>query len=704
MAADAQLTQRLMSTFLVELEEHARALERDLLLLERGEEETGPIYVSLFRSAHSLKGAARVTGLPLIETTCHRLEEILQALQESRSVADGPLFQLLLSTADALSATGRLLAEKPDAAGGPLAKLLPKLAAAGTALPPATRVRQEPIPPPPLPKPAAKPLDATLRVQAGKLDALLAQDGELLVARRRGAFHVEAIEKLIQGARDAQREGREAQGLRDITRELQGFASQLAENTKALDLAAGKLSDEIRRVRMLPFAQACEGLDRLVRDLTASGDKEISLAVSGGDIGVDRSVLEGLRDPLLHLVRNAVDHGVEPKLERRKAGKPAAGSISISASLNGPQIIVKVRDDGRGIDTDAVHAAARKRGLAPATAAGHEHDVIFEPGFTTRASASTISGRGVGLDVVKSQIEVMRGAITVTTEHGGGAEFTLVLPLTLTSIRGLLIGCGGQTFALDSTMVRGLRRVASGDVRVVAGRPVLVGEGDPLPLVSLGDLLGLNAAAPREGEPMQVVLLGLDVPQVAIVVEALYDEDDLTVRNLGPRFGRIANFSGGTILPDGRVVLILHAGDLMATTLKGNQPSRFAQGEKPRESKKRLVIAEDSMTIRTLVKAILENAGYEVEAAEDGAQALRLVEAKGADLVVSDIEMPKMDGFALTEAIRGSERHGDIPVILLTALESDSDKARGLSAGANAYLVKSGFDQRELLAAIRQMV
>ena len=239
-----------------------------------------------------------------------------------------------------------------------------------------------------------------------------------------------------------------------------------------------------------------KGLDRLVRDLTASGDKEISLLVSGGDIGVDRSVLEGLRDPLLHLVRNAVDHGIEAKSERGKAGKPTAGSIAISASLNGPQIIVKVRDDGRGIDTDAVIAAAQKRGLAPARTAGHEHDVIFEPGFTTLASASTISGRGVGLDVVKSQIEAMRGATTVATEPAGGTEFTLVLPLTLTSIRGLLIGCGGQTFALDSTVVRGLRHVASGDVRVVAGRPVLVGEGDPLPLVSLGDLLGLDAAPP----------------------------------------------------------------------------------------------------------------------------------------------------------------------------------------------------------------
>jgi two-component system chemotaxis sensor kinase CheA len=705
MAADAQLTQRLMSTFLVELEEHARAMERDLLLLERGDEETGPIYVSLFRSAHSLKGAARVTGLHVIETACHRVEEILQALQEGRSVADGPLFQLLLSTADALSATGRLLAEKSDAAGSPLVKLLPKLAAVGSAQSSAARVHAEPAPPAVLsPKSAAKPLDATLRIQAGKLDALLAQDGELLVARRRGAIHIETVEKLLQGARDAQREGRETQGLREITRELQGFAVQLAEDTKTLDLAAGKLSDEIRRVRMLPFTQACEGLDRLIRDLTASGDKEISLVVSGGDIGVDRSVLEGLRDPLLHLVRNAVDHGVEAKSERSKVRKPPAGSITISASLNGPQIIVKVRDDGRGIDTDAVNTAARKRGLVPSSIAGREHDIIFEAGFTTLASASSISGRGVGLDVVKSQIEAMRGAITVATDPANGTEFTLVLPLTLTSIRGLLIGCGGQTFALDSTTVRGLRRVVSGDVRVVAGRPVLVGEGDPLPLASLADLLGLDAAPPPDGEPMRVVLLGLDAPQVAIIVDALYDEDDLTVRNLGPRFGRIANFSGGTILPDGRVVLILHAGDLVAAALNGNKPSRFTQGEKPRASKKRLVIAEDSMTTRTLVKAILENAGYEVEAAEDGAQAWRLVEARGADLVVSDIEMPKMDGFALTEAIRGSARYSDIPVILLTALETDRDKARGLSAGANAYLLKSGFDQRELLAAIRQMV
>jgi two-component system chemotaxis sensor kinase CheA len=705
MATDAHLTQRLMSTFVVELEEHARAMERDLLRLERGEEQPGPLYISLFRSAHSLKGAARVTGLHAIETVCHHLEEVLQTLQEGRRVADTGLFQLLLSTADALSATGRLLAEKADTGAGPLVRLLPKLAAAADGpLPKAVGPREAPAPSETPSQPPAKPQDATLRVEARKLDALLAQDGELLVVRRRGALHVGALEKLLQGARDAQREGREAQGLRDISRELQGFIGRLAEDTKMLDATAGKLSDEIRQVRMLPFAQACEGLDRLLRDLTANGEKEVGLTVFGRDIGVDRSILEGLRDPLLHLVRNAVDHGIEAKAVRRAAGKPPAGSITISASLSGPQVIVKVRDDGGGIDTDAVHAAAQERGLAPAHGAGHQHDVIFEPGFTTLASASVISGRGVGLDVVKSQIAAMRGAISVVSERGNGTEFTLMLPLTLTSVRGLLIGCGEQIFALDSTMVRGLRRVSTKDVRVVAGRSVLTGEGEPLPLVSLAGLLGLDVPPPRDDEAMQVVLLGMDAPQVAIIVSALYDEDDLTVRNLGARFGRMQNFSGGTILPNGRVALILHAGDLVTTALEGKTVSFFAQDEKPQAARKRLVIAEDSMTTRTLVKAILENSGYEVDAAEDGAQAWRLIEAKGADLVVSDIEMPNMDGFALTEAIRGSARHGETPVILLTALENDRDKARGLSAGANAYLLKSGFDQRELLTAIRQMV
>lgn len=704
MVSGAPLTQRLMSTFLVELEEHVRAIERDVLALERGEGNPAQIHTSLFRSAHSLKGAARVIGLDAIETVCHRFEEIVQALREGRRMADPGLFQLLLSVADALSATGRLLSEQRENPNRPLLPLLSRLAAATDVPVTANEIRDEPAQLATMVMPVAKPQDATLRVAAGKLDALLAQDGEVLVARRRAASHSQMLERLLRRARDAQREGRANVGLREIVRELQGLTTELTEDTRALDQAAEKLSEEIRQVRMLPFSQACDGLDRLVRDLTAGGDKDVSLVISGGEIGVDRSILEGLRDPLLHLVRNAVDHGVEPKHVRKAAGKHATGRVLVAASLSGPQIIVKVRDDGRGVDTSAVNAQVLKRGLAPSKTPGHEHDVIFEPGFTTQTSVSRISGRGVGLDVVKSQIEEMRGAISVTNEPGHGVEFTIVLPLTLTSIRGLLVGCSGQIFALDSTMVRGLRRVPHDNVRFVEGRSVLVGEGDPLPLAPLSGLLGLPPTPPREGEPMQVVLLGVGSAEAAIAVDLLYDEDDLTVRNLGHRFGRLANISGGTILPDGRVALILHASDLIEGALEGKTVSHVAAAKPVAETRKRLVIAEDSMTTRTLIKAILENAGYEVDAAADGAQAWRLVEQKGADLVVADVEMPEMNGFELTQAIRSSVEHGDVPVILLTALETDRDKARGLSAGANAYLLKSAFDQRELLAAIREMV
>ena len=701
MGAGAQLSERLVSTFLVELEEHARAMERDVMALERADGAPAQIYTSLFRSAHSLKGAARVIGLDAIETACHRFEEIVEALRDGRLSADAGLCQLLLSAADALSASGRLLAEKREGYGAPLLKLLPKLATAVEIAP--APVREEPAQLATMAMPAPKPQDATLRVTAAKLDALLAQDGELLVVRRRAAGHAETVERLLQRVRDAQRENRGAAGLREIERELNGFSVQVASDAKALDDAAGKLSDEIRQVRMLPFAQACEGLDRVVRDLCSGGDKAVSFIVSGSDIGIDRSILQGLRDPLLHLVRNAVDHGIEPRHVRSAAGKNPTGRVSVSASLSGPQVIVKVRDDGRGIDMDAVNAQAQKRGLLPSSP-GHEHDVLFAPGFSTLSSVSTISGRGIGLDVVRSQIEEMRGAISLVSEPGRGVEFTLALPLTLTSIRGLLIGCGEQIFALDSTMVRGLRRVSPENVRVVEGRSVLVGEGKPLPLAQLSALLGLAAPPPRDGEQMRVVLLGAGVAQAAIAVDALYDEDDLTVRNLGHRFGRLANISGGTILPDGRVSLILHAGDLIAGALEGKAHPPATLAKPVSEAKKRLVIAEDSMTTRTLIKAILENAGYEVEAAADGAQAWRLVETNGADLVVADVEMPYMNGFELTETIRASARHSDTPVILLTALETDRDKTRGLSAGANAYLLKSGFDQRDLLAAIREMI
>jgi two-component system chemotaxis sensor kinase CheA len=744
-----QLIQKLTATFLVELRDHVRNVERDLLALERGGDAKAQaeLYSSLFRTAHSLKGASRAVGAGLVETACHRLEEIVQAFRDGVLAPDKEVIQLFLATADAIGEAGERIGARQDLSGSALAALLPRLSSATDREPPAKRTSAsppKPIPlpePPPVPElppvPVPRPSGAhVVRLPAAKLDALLAQNEQLLVARRRSDAHDDMaanlqdivrtwqqnwaemdrhVARAFAGARPSEggHEGELRQAtqilsrhrgdLRRFDRAMQKFVSQTAADRRQIDQTAAELGGEIRHVRMLPFADACEGLDRVVRDLTAGSGKRARLTVIGSDTAIDRSLLEGLRDPLIQMVRNAVHHGIEPETARREAGKPPDGQITITATLRGTQIVVTVADDGKGIDTAAVAAEAQRRNLDGNGA--NPLDAIFHPGFSTTASVTTVSGRGFGLDIVKTKVEAMRGSVEVASETGRFTRFKLTLPLTLTTIRALLVRAGGQVFALDSMFIAKLLRVAPGDVRVVEGRSMVVGGKAPVALASLASLLGLPETPHRgDGRKLAVIVLAVGEREAAISVDELLGEQELLVRSLSARLKHLENVAGGTVLPSGRIALILHSGDLMRGVLAGAPRSAAPKPTERSKPRRRLVIADDSMTTRTLMKTILEGAGYDVFAAADGSDAWHLLQDSGADLVVTDVEMPIMDGFALTETIRNSARFHDLPVVLMTALETDEDKARGLRAGATAYLTKSTFDQRDLLATIQQIL
>jgi len=478
-----------------------------------------------------------------------------------------------------------------------------------------------------------------------------------------------------------------------------------------LDQVARQLDAEVRRVRMLPFAEACQGLERAVRDLAQAGGKQVELVVEGGRVELDRSVLEGLKDPLNHLVRNAVDHGIEPPERRRAAGKLPAGRVTVAAELRGSQVEVVVADDGAGLDLDAVRAVARQRGLADLPDGRDLAHLIFLPGFSTAPIITDVSGRGVGLDVVKQRVEQLHGTIELSSETGRGTRFTLAVPLTLTTIRAVLVVAGGQAFAFPTTNVRKLILVDLDDVRRAGGREVLVteGEGAPLLVAALAEALGLAVpklvGAPAPGRrPALVVAAG--ERRMAFVVDELMTEQEVMVKGLGARIRRVRNVSGGTILPSGRVALVLNVAQLVRSAL-GRAPGATLAPAAPAAvpaAAKRLLVVDDSITTRTLEKSLLEAAGYQVATAVDGADAWRLLQEQGADLVLSDVEMPGMDGLELTEAIRASPRFADLPVVLLTARASAHDKARGVAVGADAYLVKDEFDQKAMLETVAQLL
>jgi two-component system, chemotaxis family, sensor kinase CheA len=767
-----QLIERLMVTFLGELGDHVRALNEELLALEKEPEGPGRTerFKVLFRAAHSLKGAARSVGVGLVEDACHRLETILAAARDGPTPLGPDLFALLFATADALEEVGMRLREQQDLSDSPLAALLPRLEqAAGGRVPAPSPPRvpaPDPVPPPlvaetppaerpdapkfaPCPSSAVGPAPlrsvmppeserslsgaAFVRVPAEKLDAMLTRSGELLVARRRVESRIEELaalrdewSSLIKPLKKfLPREGNGGPGAAPparATRSLARFGDQLdrleegferltlalASDRRQLARAAGLLDEEVRRIRMLPFAEACQGLERIVRDIAQAEKKQVDLVVEGNSVELDRSVLEGLKDPLVHLVRNAVDHGIEPPDARRAAGKPPAGRVTVTAALRGAQVEVVVADDGKGLDLDALRRQARQRGFTDPSDERNLCDLIFLPGFSTAPIVTNISGRGVGLDVVRSRLEVLHGTVEVTSEVGYGSRFRLAVPLTLTTLRALQFRAGGQTFALSSANVQRLVRIDPSDLRMVEGREMLATGGPLLPIASLAEVLGLPA---QEQAGTDGKMLGLIVAvgdrRMAFVVDDLLIEQEIIVKSLGNRIRRVRNVSGATILPTGRIALVLNAASLVRHAL--SRASGMSAARRPAEAaaaptRRRLLVVDDSVTTRTLEKSILEAAGYEVATAVDGEAGWRLLQDQGADLLISDIEMPRMDGFMLTEAVRASSRFADLPVILFSAWASERDRARGAEVGADAYIIKGAFDQKELLDTIAQLL
>jgi two-component system chemotaxis sensor kinase CheA len=793
-----ELAKRLMATFLEELHEHTGALSDHLLALEKGPggPERSELLKSLFRSAHSLKGAARAVGVGLVEQVCHRLEDVLADVRDGRRTLTPELVSLFLEAADAIEEAGMRLREEQRLTDSPLSAFVAKLdrlaGAEPAGAPRAGETETKPVPASLLARaeaaPAtAKPLvasqpaadlaplvaeppeaagpgpaasrgeaaegprpekvlaggsrtGATVRVASEKLDSLLAQSGELLVARRRVELRGAGVEGLREWVTAWRAEWRRAEKpllkslggeradgssrpaarlprrvtaaveetgrrLKQLEKELDQLATGVALDGRVLRTACDALDEEIYQVRMLPFAEACGGLERAVRDLARATGKDVALVLRGADVSVDRSVLEGLKDPLLHLVRNAVDHGVERPDQRQAAGKPARATVTVSAALRGDRVEVVVADDGRGFDVDRIRAKLRVKGIPVSEDDREVARLAFLPGISTAAMVTDVSGRGVGLDVVQDRIESLHGSVDVSFQAGAGTSFALTVPLTLTTIRCVLVTAGGPTYAVATTSVAQFLRFRRGDVRSVAGREVLLLGESPIPVASLAETLGRPRPAAVPDDKTSAVILAAGEQKVAFVVDQFLTEQEVLVKSLGARLRRMRHVTGATLLPTGQVALVLNAASVIRTALGQTTRRLAADADQPaRQERWRLLVVEDSLTTRTLMKSILEAAGYEISVAVDGQQAWRLLAEQPVDLVVTDVEMPRMDGFQLTAAIRGSKPLADLPVVLVTSRGSDADKRRGIEVGANAYLVKSGFDQENLLRTIKQLL
>lgn len=503
--------------------------------------------------------------------------------------------------------------------------------------------------------------------------------------------------------------------LREMNALMNALAREYANDTLHMSLVIDALEQEIKRVRMLPLTTITGTFGRMVRDLAQTRNKEAMLEIIGGEVELDKRVLEQIKDPLIHLLRNAVDHGLEQPEQRAALGKSRTGLITLKAEQLGKEVVLTVADDGVGLDLEEIRQAMIRRGQSVAAALNKDDlvELIFSSGVSTSPIITDVSGRGVGLDVVRRNMEALRGRIDVDWTPGGGTRFILTLPLTLTSSRSLLVKAADELFAIPHNSIERIVQIEPQQISSLEGHDSIRYNGRSITLAHLGDVLELPRATKLEpvGRLIALVLVAAE-RRVAFVVDELAGEQEVVIKGLGKQLSRVGGIAGATLLGSGAVVLILNVADVIKLAMRGPSSRRLtaeaaneATTAETRRARKRILVVDDSITTRTLEKNILEAAGYMVQLATDGLEALNAIRSNDLpDLIVSDIAMPRLDGFDLTRQIKSEARTARTPIILVTSLDSSADKARGIEAGADAYIIKSNFDQNNLLETIEQLI
>jgi two-component system sensor histidine kinase and response regulator WspE len=537
-----------------------------------------------------------------------------------------------------------------------------------------------------------------LKQQHDHLAAVLDGLKEVLAAGGRE----DRLATLVDEARRQSAVGREVLGER--IRDFQDHAA-LAEDLNT------RLYREVITSRMRPFGDGAGGFPRLVRDMARRLDKPVRLEILGQETPVDRDILDRLEAPLTHLVRNAVDHGIDPPGERVAAGKAETGLVRIEASHRAGTLVITVSDDGGGIDVERLRAKVVERGLTTADLARAMSEAellefLFLPGFSTAGQVSEYSGRGVGLDVVQTTVRQVGGSVRISTQAGRGTRFHLQLPLTLSVLRAVLVDIAGEPYAFPHNRIDRLIRVPLADVRSLEQRQFVTVDGQNVGLVLAAQLLDLplNTAAADE---LAVVLLSDQTGTYGLIVERFQGEQDLVVRPLDPRLGKVPNLSAGAVLDDGSPVLIVDVEDLIRSMdrfIQGNTLRRSDRAGGAAAPPRRVLVVDDSITVRELERQLLRNHGYDVTVAVDGQEGWHTVRTEPFDLVISDIDMPRMNGLELVQAIRADPALRDLPVIVVSYKEQEEDRLRGLEVGANAYLTKSSFHDHTFLQAVTDLI
>ena len=738
---------RFLDTFVAEARERLDRFEQGIIALEASPSDEHVIR-ELLREAHTIKGSARMVGLERVDLLAHRTESVLGAVRDQLRAVDGQVIDCLLAATDGLRTLVDEAAGDKPAGSCDLDQLVAQLAhlleasPAREEAPRAGRARpaaKQPAAKRKEPEPARRQGEPMVRVNLRKLEQLSNLTLDLSTHREQEKDLVSHLSQYLAELRRAERtlhylSGRMANlcqalhqvspacfeeagevrravelvlaELRSVT-ERAGTSLQGRANLRRRDLMlAEELRNLVAELHLVPISTIFDAFPRAVRDIGAECGKDVQLRIEGGDTQLDKKIVEELGEPLLHLVWNAIGHGIEATQERLQAGKPPRGTICLEAQPVGDRIQVRVSDDGAGLDLAALRTKAVERGLVSADEAlllpeQQVRNLIFSPGLSTARMITDVAGRGVGMDIVESTVRRLNGTISMESEPGWGTTFIMDLPLTVVVMNVLLVQVSDGVFAVPTSFVRHVAGIRAEQLELTQGGRVLRLEETPVTVVELGDLIGLPSVG-WNGRSRPVLVAGTRGEAVGFAVDEVLDEDRVVVKSLASCPVRLRLVMAATIGPAGRVVPILDVAGLVEASRTPVVPPAGKPAAPSRV--RRVLVVDDSAVTGDLERNILEGAGYQVQVANDGMEALLMLSREPFDLVVSDVEMPRLDGFALLERLRADPQTKAVPVVMVTSRHRAEDKQRGLDLGADAYLLKATFDQSHLLDTVQRLI
>jgi two-component system chemotaxis sensor kinase CheA len=772
---DPEFLKRLQEAFIEEANEQVQVIRSCLMLLERDDSDKAHSVESLLRTFHSLKGSSRAVNMRAVEASCQSIENTLVAYKGDEGRIPRFVIDRLHEWVDALQRVVQEMERGSQSEAGVLEKIvaaLPDHAAteatiSSTDIPIVGEAQSETGQFVRLSSTGVEEtitsgvhrtasmgvIGSTVRLKVDRVEDLVHGTEELVYAklvsdqryidcgelqiilnqwvrrwqRLRPEVENEVQRRTIYAAAGQAVSNFNTSGLQEFLDLHDSFVGKLTDRLNTLEKAVlsdrrtvGSLIDTIleqsRELTMIPFAVLQDLFLKMVRDLARDENKLIALKIIGGAVEIDRNILDELREPLVHLLRNSVDHGIETPQERVAAGKPPEATIEIQLSPpRGGKVEIVLRDDGRGIDPERLKHSAVEKGILPfdrAKELSYQEalGLIFRSRFSTRGTVSELSGRGLGCAIVKDKVEQMGGSVEISSRIGQETKFRISVPVRRATMVGIAVSVGGRTFVIPTASIRAAVRARDQEVRVVEGRQTMIFHERLVPVVSLADVLHIDSTAAIED--CTILVVGSDEYPIALVVEDIYGEQEVAVKNLPAPLTQVRNIGGATLLKTGDLAVVVNMNDVLTSAVLVGSMAHAQQISTPKvearsrpPAQKKILVVEDSITSRVLLKNILESAGFQVSLANDGQDAWeKILQEPNFDLVVSDVEMPRMNGFELTTKIRRESNSKDVPIIIVTSLASLEDRRKGVEVGANAYFVKSNFEKSNLLDMVKRLI